>query len=560
MKKVRNNIICFVAWLLWVGITYYLFLPAMNIHAEEFWVYIIVVVLLPLAIKLGISSSFIYVSDKKVRFDSPKMLGKFSKFFFGAIIGILLLLFINMIFSSEFFHAKKYASILEIEEYEFTEDIDQTSALSKIALMDTSSAIRLGNREIGSLTDLVSQYNVSENYAQIDLSGYPMKVSALDYAGFFKWAGNRKEGVPGYVTVDPVGQNANYVKLEDGMKYVPSAYFNEKLERHIRFQYPTAVFGNTHFELDEEGNPYYVSSVYRYNIGLFGGQTIKGAIITNPTTGDSNYYDLADIPSWVDNVFDGELLTTQYNWYGQLSNGFWNSQIGKKGCKKCTQTSSSTSDGYVADYGYISKDGDIWIYTGVTSVNDDASNIGFILINQRTGEAHNYVIPGADENSAMSAAEGEVQEKRYIASFPSLVNVDGQPTYVMVLKDGSGIVKLYAMVNVQQYNIVTTASNLDDCFAKYKKLMGEEDIIEDPVEEDSNQEDELGELESKTMTIASIQYVAIDGNTYVYLESTEGDIFRQKFADNESLISLREGDSLTVNVRKNKTGIYEMES
>ena len=125
----------------------------------------------------------------------------------------------------------------------------------------------------------------------------------------------------------------------------------------------------------------------------------------------------------------------------------------------------------MADYGYIAKDGDIWIYTGVTSVNDDASNIGFIMVNQRTQEAHAFAVPGADENSAMAAAEGEVQEKGYKASFPSLINVDGTASYVMVLKDASGIVKLYSMVNVEQYNLVTTSSNLDDCFSKYRLLL-----------------------------------------------------------------------------------------
>lgn len=560
MSKRKGYIIGLTIWVLWLAATYYIFLPAINLHSMGFWMYLIVVVLLPLAIIIGINNSSIEFSRRGIRLESPKTLSKIPKICIGVIITILILLGVNMVFSSHLFHAKRFASILQIEEREFTEDIDQTTALTKIALMDTNSAIRLGNREIGSLTELVSQYNVSEQYSQIDYKGSPLKVAALDYDGFFKWAGNRKEGVPGYVTVDPVGQSANYVTLENGMKYVPSAVFNERLDRHLRFKYPTKVFGNVHFEIDEEGKPFYVASVYAYKVGLFGGETVQGAIICDPTTGDCEYYNVAEVPNWVDNVFNGELLTTQYNWYGELSNGFWNSKIGKKGCKKCTETVASGSDGYVADYGYISKDGDIWIYTGVTSVNDDASNIGFILINQRTGEAHYFIIPGADENSAMSAAEGEVQEKRYVASFPSLVNVDGQPTYVMVLKDGSGIVKLYAMVNVEQYNIVTTASTLDDCFAKYRKLMGEEDVIEDPKDEPDNKDEELGELEEIQITIASIQYVSIAGDTYVYLESTDGVIVRQKFADNESLITLRDGDTISAKVRKNANGVYYMES
>ncbi|MCR5677905.1 MAG: hypothetical protein K6G13_07750 [Agathobacter sp.] len=556
-KGIRIAILI-VIYLLWLGCTYYVLLPALNPHSIGFWLYLALVVLLPPALV-----SLFHTSDVKVTKKGVKMIKTVAntpaKILFGAIGACIIIILIGDIAGAKLFHAKGYASILKTEDYEFSEDINQQTALSMIALMDTNSAIRLGNREIGSLSDLVSQYDVSDDYSQIDRNGAPQKVSALRYAGFFKWWGNRDKGVPGYVAVDPVEQNADYVKLEKGMRYVPSAYFNTDLERNIRFHYPTAIFGNTHFEVDEEGNPYYVASVYTYKIGLFGGDTVKGAIICDPTNGDCDYYDVAEIPTWVDDVFDGELLTKQYNWTGELGNGFWNSLFGKKGCKKCTETYNSEDENYVADYGYVAKDGDIWIYTGITSVNDDASNIGFILVNQRTSEAHYYSIAGADENSAMSAAEGEVQEKGYQASFPSLINVYDKPTYVMVLKDASGIVKLYAMVNVEQYNIVTTASNLDDCFSKYKKLVkagGDEDAVDDGDTNDDGDETELKDPVDLEVTIASIEYVAIRGDTYVYLEAEDGTILRQKFADNESLISLRIGDKIKVNAQQSETGTY----
>lgn len=564
-KKIKGTIIGVVVYLLWIGVTYYFMLPPINPHATNFWTYLLFVMILPVAIVLSIKAGtrvhFTRNGIDVERGGFPAL----AKYLFMAMGAIIVIMIIGAISGAKIFHAKGYASILKTEEYVFTEDIDQSSALSMIALMDTNSAIRLGNREIGSLTELVSQYDVSESYSQIDYKKQPVKVSALDYAGFFKWWGNKDHGVPGYVRVDPVAQNADYITLEKGMVYVPSAYFNSNLERHIRFQYPTKIFGNTHFEVDEDGKPYYVASVFEYKLGLFGGETVGGAIICDPVTGDCEYYDVEDIPQWVDNVFDGELLTKQYNWTGELGNGFWNSLFGKKGCKKCTETYNSSSDNYVADYGYIAKDGDIWIYTGVTSVNDDASNIGFILVNQRTSEAHYYVIAGADENSAMSAAEGEVQEKGYKASFPSLINVDEEPTYVMVLKDSSGIVKLYAMVNVEQYNIVTTASNLDDCFKKYRKLIGggaeEPTEPSEPGNEPSEEPDEeLGELEEIEFTILSIQYVDINGNTYVYIESADGAIARQKFVDNEKLITLRAGQTIHLKARKNGVGTYYMES
>lgn len=536
------TVVLSLLWLLWVAGMYYLLLPAWNLHSIGLWLFVIFVAIVPAGVLCFIWMAVAAAANGK---DHEKYTAPAGA---AMLVGsaLLAVFVLALIGGAPMFHASRYASILSVEECEFTKDIDQTQALSKIALMDTDSAILLGNREIGGLAEVVSQYNVSEDYSQIDYQGSPVKVSALDYAGFFKYIGNKEKGIPGYVKVDPVGQSAEYVAVQQGMNYVPSAYFSRDLRRHLRMKYPTKIFDNVHFEIDEDGNPYYVAGVYQYTIGLFGGDTVEGAIVCNPVDGTTGYYPADQIPQWVDIVFDGDLLVKQYNWKGELSNGFWNSLFGKKGCKKTTETvqpadGDDEEDSYAPDYGYVAKGGDIWIYTGVTSVNDDASNIGFILVNERTAEAHTYTIAGADESSAMSAAEGEVQEKGYQASFPSLINVDGQPTYVMVLKDAHGIVKLYAMVNVEAYNKVTTAADIDECFRKYRKLIGtaagEEDQNTDTGKE--------AETEERSFTIAEIHYVEIDGNTYVYLAAEDGGLYKQKFAENESLIYLNIGDTIT---------------
>lgn len=568
------SIVLPVIYILWVAVMYYLLLPALNIHSRGLWLFVLGVILFP----LGIIGALVSAARKA----EGKSAGKLEKPVNGifAAVGVIGILFLLLLFyGSKMFHAQAYADILTIEDSDFNSDINTASSVSKIALMDTDSAVLLGNREIGSLSEVVSQYNVSEDYTQIDYQGAPTKVSALEYAGFFKYMGNKENGVPGYITVDPVGQKAQYVPVKEGMIYVPSAYFGKDLRRHIRMNYPDKLFGNLHFEVDEDGNPYYIASVYKYTIGLFGGETVEGAISCDPISGDCQYYDASEVPNWMDDVFDGDLLVEQYNWYGELSNGFMNSIFGKKGCKKCTETVVEDEDGdeesYEANFGYVAKDGDIWIYTGVTSVNDDASNIGFILVNERTSEAHYYSIAGADESSAMAAAEGEVQEKGYRASFPSLINVDGQPTYIMVLKDASGIVKLYGMVNVESYNMVTTAASLDECFAKYRKMTGSDgtENTGNPEEAENSSGDSNstagnaqtaakgktipeGETETRSFVISEIQYVEIAGETYVYLAGDDGMVYWQKFSDNEQLIFLHEGDTVTVNGIMDKDNIY----
>lgn len=462
--------------------------------------------------------------------------------------GLTLLMLVIGISGAAMFHADRYASILQLQEAEFSQDLSEAVGTDSIALMDTASAKMLGDREIGSLGNVVSQYDVSDDYIQIDLQGTPKKVAALDYAGFFKWVNNKENGVPGYVIVDPVSMAASYQECEEAMIYVPSAYFSQDAARYIRMHYPTVMFGNLHFEIDEEGKPYYIASVYEKTVSLFGGKTVKGCIVLDPVSGDLQQYALADTPVWVDVVYDGDLICQQYNWYGRLQNGFWNSIFGKKGCKQVTTyiASEEEDDAPASDYGYVAKDGDIWIYTGITSVNSDSSNIGFLLANERTGESHYFNISGADEKSAMAAAEGEVQEKGYQASFPSLINVEGNPTYIMVLKDASGLVKLYAAVNVQQYNLVTTAATQAECMTKYRQLLGIDDGAEASQTEGEQPGNPIAATDEAEIEIQAIKYITIDGNTYIYLIDENQGLYRAMVKNHEDLLLLEPGDHVRI--------------
>ena len=461
----------------------------------------------------------------------------------AVLLGVIIVI---SVVGCEELNARSYAGILQIKSSDFAADLSETVGTDSIALMDTASARMLGDREIGTLSDVVSQFNVSDDYTQIDHQGKPVKVAALRYAGFFKWMSNKNDGVKGYVTVDPVSMSASFRTCE-GMRYVPSAWFFQNAYRHLRMQYPTVMFENLHFEIDESGKPYYVASVIEKTVALFGGKTVCGCIVLDPVTGESALYGLNDVPRWVDVVFNGDLICMQYNWYGTLRNGYLNSLFAKKGCQRVTTYSpqEDEDDAPVSDYGYVAKDGDIWIYTGVTSVNGDNSNIGFLLSNERTGESRYYAIAGADEKSAMTAAEGEVQEKGYQASFPSLINIDGAPTYIMVLKDSGGLVKLYAAVNVEQYNIVATAPEQNACIEKYKALLG---IRPQDAEE-----------QTITVTVADIRYIDIEGNTYIYLIGEDHTLYKAKAADYEDLLFVQPGDTLTLICAGNEIRSFEQQ-
>lgn len=513
---------------------FYALLPAMNIHSMEFWEFqgFFAVIFLVLTLSMPNMEQF-----------------QFRYNIVSKIVGILIVLavvfiIVGNIISAKIFNAGKYSSLIDINNTKFEEAVKQTDTITDVALMDTASAKVVGQRAIGALSDVVSQYEISNNYSQIALNGAPMKVASLEYAGFFKWFNNRKNGIPGYVLVDAVDFEADYVKLKKPIKYTLSGWFNDNLERHLRFKYPTEIFEGYYFELDEEGNPYYICPTMTAKVGVFGGFDVDGVVICDPCTGDCKKYDLEDVPRWVDRVYDGDLIERKYNWHGMLSDGFWNSIIGQKDCKQATE-----------DYGYKVIDNDVWIYTGVTSVIDDSSNIGFVLVNARTGKANYFNVAGAEEFSAMEAAEGQVQNLGYKAAFPSLINIDGRPTYFMVLKDKGDLVKQYALVDVKKYSIVATGTTQKDTLNTYRKLIRENGIATEIKKEDLTEQ-----YAHERVTVKDIKYVNLTEGTFVYITGTNGNVYKEKFSDDETLIFIQENDIIEIYYEEDEaTGICNIE-
>lgn len=555
-KTVKKIILSAVSGILFTAVSFYFTLPAINPANPGFWIYLALVL-------FSFAYPFIFLGGEKVVTKSnPRASITFNgrpvnvsyklprgK---GKVIAILLvalplaIVLLGNVISSTFFNAKAYASVIDVKEAVFADDMKETNEVTNIALMDGESAKIIGNRTLGSLSEVVSQYRISESYTQINYKRTPKKVANLEYDDFFKWFANSGKGVPGYVMVDPVNNTAEYVKLEKPLKYVDSGYFGDDLMRKLRFSYPTKIFdGFMSFEIDEDGDPYFIISCLEPKIFPFGAMDVSEVIIFDPCTGESEIYAVEDAPewAWVDAVFSGGLAEQKYNWHGTLSGGFWNSIIGNKNCKQTTD-----------DFGYIVIGDDVWYFTGVTSVTSDESNIGFIISNARTGEYKYYPIVGAEEYSAMRAAEGEVQEKGYVASFPSLINVKGQATYIMVLKDAGGLVKLYALVNVEQYGIVATGSTQAEAMKAYKALLVQNGIIEGG--SSALPEDEVKSVEGE---ITDIKTVTVGGNTVFYI--TVGELRLRgtvEVADgkyiNEDLIFASVGDNVKVDYAVSEDG------
>ena len=375
---------------------------------------------------------------------------------------------------------------------------------------------------------------MDELYSQINYQDQPVRVSPLRYANLIKWFTNQKDGIPAYVKIDMATQNTELVKLKEGMKYTTSDHFNRNIYRHLRFKYPTYIFDDLSFEIDEEGVPYWVCPVKKYNIGLFGGVTVGRVVLCNAVTGETEDYAIDEVPEWIDHAYSADLLVQLYDYYGTLKHGYFNSILGQKDCLITTN-----------GYNYLAIDDDVWVYTGVTSVSGDQSNVGFVLMNQRTMETKFYAIEGATEASAMSSAEGQVQNLKYVATFPLLLNISGEPTYFIALKDDAGLVKKYAMVNVQKYQIVAIGDTVSECEEVYTELMYQNGIKVD--------EPDKREVESMTAKISKIAQGVIEGNShyYIMLEGSE-DIFDVSVVDFIDIIKYDVGDEVTVEYKKDE--------
>ena len=523
MKKSVRLLVSLGVTLLSGLIMFYIFLPPINIHSVSFWFFFIVLLTIFGIINFGTG----LISIRKKEFDLKNRRNYYP--FIAPVIIILVMMLIHFI-NTPFFMAKKYANRISITNGNFTEEIEEVD-FNTLAIVDKNSSRKLGDRVMGGMGELVSQFKVSELYTQINYLDNIVRVTPLDYYDIIKYFTNRGDGIPGYVMVNSVTGEAKLVKLEKGMKYSPNALFMENVYRKLRFKYPFEIFGELNFEIDNEGIPYWIMSTVKYS-GIEQREDVNGVIILNAITGESKKYELNEIPAWVDHVYSPELIISQVDDWGRYVNGFWNTIFGQKGMKM-------TTDGY----NYIAMNDDIYMYTGITSIVDDESNLGFILTNLRTKETKFFDCPGAEEYSAMDSAKGQVQQMNYMASFPILINLSGRPTYVVSLKDDAELVKMYAFVDVADYQkVVVTDASSGIQNAAYNYINNNGIITKGK------------EIE---ITISEINNVIIDGNTYYYIVDSEDNRYRANIKVNSNKLPfIKKGEKIIVSY--NEKGIREI--
>lgn len=498
----------------------YFLLPTWSIHNPFIYIFLILLACLYFGIHL------LMCRWKQ----TSRVLG--SAISLGVVATLLAILLVGASTSWSIFHAKAYANILggSIVETDIT---NLVISLEDAGLLDKETAEQMALREMGSLADLVSQFDVQTS-TQITYNGAPTRVMPLDYADPIKSFTNRKNGVPAYITVDIRTQETDIHYVDRPIKYTPNAIFSKDLNRHLHYKYPTYIFAQEpQFEIDDSGNPFYVVPVEAPTISLFGGSDVTGVITVDPCSGDTQYYELNSIPEWIDRAYPADLIIEQFDNYGKFQGGFWNSFLGQKGVVAST-------DGY----NYVSDSTDTYIYTGVTSVTSDESNIGFLFSNLRTKETRYYPLAGAEEYSAMAAAEEAVKNYGYTASFPWMLVVEGTPTYCMTLKGNGGIVYMYAMVNVNKYHLVATGTTKEECQANYRNLVLSNDVTITQAPSSLPDGPQTGNI---TGIIQDIRTGNKNGTTYFYLKLENSEPWYViSLTDNEEAIKLNTTDTVVL--------------
>lgn len=561
------------------GIVYYMMLPALNFKDVNMYIFVMVLIVL-----FMVFFALACKANKKI--ERREYIKKKSKVPVIIAAVLVVVMAIGWLCGATIFRASSYNKLMPVTTSEFSTDFEKLS-VDSVPRVDESRALTLADQQLGSLSEYKSQYVVSNTTTMINYNNRPVRVAYLEYADVFKWFNNTKEGVPAYMIIDLISQKVTVVNCVEQfgscIQYSPTELFNEKLIRHIRFQYPTELLDTPNFEISDDGHPYWITPVLDKTIGLFGGTDVKGAIITDALSGESVYYDIEQVRSdeslqWIDVVYSANLLVQQYDYYGKFQNGFWNSIIFQNDVSQASQGN-----------GYIAMDDDVWIYTGVTSSESDASNFGFILSNQRTKETRYYENGGAIETAAQQSAEDAVQNYQYAATFPILLDIEGQPTYFMSLYGSSNTVKGYALVNLADKTIVGTgivdemksdAKALNAAVENYIQALKDKNIIGTDINVDEYLVDETDEDAGGTAQetpaengntaapsapaadgsqvtgeVTSILTSVNNGNTYYYLQ-INGTYYYISVADCMDVLLVQTGDTVTVTVGSEADGVF----
>ncbi|MFY0483817.1 hypothetical protein ACI6PS_14560 [Flavobacterium sp. PLA-1-15] len=489
MKKITSILLLLVITFL----LFYLGLPVINYGFFKLPFFILIVLLVGIIIYTRLKVT--PVTNKVTITALPHKL-----FFVAAIVVLAYITITPLLTSLPMFRSESYRALIgKVEDGQNLKNHIAPISLDKIRVVDENLAMLLGEKIIGSQPSLGSQAEIGDFTIQ-KVNDELYWVAPLLHTGFFKWFRN-SEGTPGYVMVSAT--NERDVKLVQSIngqplkiKYQPAAFFGSHIKRHTYINgYMTTGLADYNFEIDDKGEPYWIVTTYSKEIG-FGGNNATGVLTVNAQTGEIKEYGINDTPLWVDRIQPISFIEDQLNDWGEYVHGYWNWS---------NENKLETTEGLTLVYGENHKS--YW-YTGLSSVGKEESTVGFVLVDTRTKEATYYKQSGATEYAAQSSAEGKVQEKGYHSSLPIPYIINNIPTYVMTLKDDGGLVKMFAMVSINDYTIVGVGNTMRETLMAYKNVYN---MADNGIESES-----VTSKKTLTSVVTRISNDVKNGNSFYY--------------------------------------------
>lgn len=471
----------------------------------------------------------------------------YKKFFgtFGIILTAFLITFIiGGFMSSKLFNAKRFANVIgDVQEVDYAQLYGNDREI-EMSYVDKDSAIIAADKKLGELSDASSRFRIDyEEFSQINYNGNMVRVAPLEYSDTFKKYTNLGAGVPYYVMVTTgdgaVNAKAELITLPEPMQYYPGAPFFKDLHRHVSINHKFSYLDDYYFEVDNQGHPYWIVQVITKRVGIWGAKDMAALITVDAVSGETKRYGLEDAPEWVDSIYPTDMLMNQAKDYYTLSGGFINSMTQQRGVMAI--------DSVEGAYNYVMIDGEIYIFTGIRPIAlESSSTTGMLFMNKRTGQAIELELPGVSIPSAEMTSIGSIQEKGYIPTTPVLMNIGGFPTYVMSLKDVSGVVRGFSYVNYQDYTKSSVGDTVAQTEKNYLNIMGDSESL-------APEDHDKGEG-----VIEDIVPIITDGNT-VYLIRMVGDetIYSAPISVNDLLAFIKPNDIVIFEYSGNR--IYEID-
>ncbi|API91339.1 hypothetical protein J32TS6_33620 [Virgibacillus pantothenticus] len=377
-------------------------------------------------------------------------------------------------------------------------------------------------------------------------------VAPVEFTGFWKYF--RGKETEGYFTISATDINAQPKFIEGKMKYTNSSYFNHQVSRTIYNAHPNYIQnGEPQIEVDEEGKPWYVQTLYK-PIGLTNKPNLQKlhAAVVDPVTGDVKLYKSDQAPEFIEGSISSEMASEENEYFGKYVHGWLNSIFGKKDVKIPNESGTETSVTPLFD-----ENGAMYYFTDMSSPKENIdSALGYTLINARTGKLTYY---NGEQNNGIMDSKGakeivnkEFPEKKWTGSMPILYNIDGNPTWVVNVLDPNGLFKHYAYIKAADSDFVVFGDTARSTLESYRLA-----LAQDPSNVESTGE---ASLEKRNGTVERVLVTTQDKNQVVqFLLQDDPIIYTVNSGKAPRAIFLQTGDKveLEANIRDNQTAIVE---